>query len=153
MAGLKRLLPEKAGKFDANYAAFVKETEERLAGWETRMSRFKGLKIITYHSSWPYFARRFGLAVAGHVEPKPGIPPSAAHLDGLVKKMRSENIGIILTETYYPRKGPEFLAGKTGARIVTAPASAGGATGVKTYFDVFDRVIGGLEVAAAEGHK
>lgn len=153
LAGLKRLAPEKAGEFDANYAAFAKETDERLAGWEARMARLKGLKIITYHSSWPYFAKRFGLEVAGHVEPKPGIPPSAAHLDGLVKKMKAENVGIILTETYYPRKGPDFLAGKTGARVVTAPVSAGGVDGVKTYFDVFDRVIGGLEFAASSGGR
>ncbi|OGR41265.1 MAG: hypothetical protein A2X35_07690 [Elusimicrobia bacterium GWA2_61_42] len=154
LAGLKRLAPEKAGEFDTNYAAFVKGTDEKLAGWDARMARLKGLKIITYHSSWPYFAKRFGLEVSGHVEPKPGIPPSAAHLGGLVIKMKAENIGIILTETYYLRKGPDFLAGKTGARVVTAPVSAGGAEGVKTYFDVFDRVIGGLEFAvSAQGHK
>ncbi|HOX23662.1 MAG TPA: hypothetical protein PLL10_09370, partial [Elusimicrobiales bacterium] len=88
--------------------------------------------------------------VAGHVEPKPGIPPSASHLDGLVKKMKAENIRVILTENYYPRKGPDFLAGKTGARVVTAPVSAGGADGIKTYFDVFDRVIAGLEKAFSD---
>ena len=151
LAGLKRAMPDKAGQFDANYAGFVKELDERLDGWEKRMAWLKGVKVVTYHSSWPYFAARFGLDVVGHVEPKPGIPPSASHLDGLVKKMKAEEVGIILTETYYPRKGPVFLAGKTGARVVTAPVSAGGTDGVKTYFDVFDRLIGGLESAASAG--
>jgi hypothetical protein len=27
--------------------------------------------------------RRFGLEVVGHVEPKPGIPPSPAHLEAI----------------------------------------------------------------------
>jgi ABC-type Zn uptake system ZnuABC Zn-binding protein ZnuA len=148
LAGLKRAAPDKAAVFEANYGAFVKELDEKLAGWQARMAKYKGLKVITYHSSWPYFARRFGLDVAGHVEPKPGIPPSASHLDSLVKKMRAENIKVILTENYYPRRGPEFLAGKTGAAVVTAAVSAGGAKEVKTYFDVFDRVIAGLEEAA-----
>jgi zinc/manganese transport system substrate-binding protein len=151
LAGLKRAMPEKAAELEVNYAGFSKETDEKLAGWEARMAKYKGLKVITYHSSWPYFAARFGLDVVGHVEPKPGIPPSAFHLDGLVKKMKGENIRVILTETYYPRKGPDFLAGKTGARVVTAPVSAGGADGVKTYFDVFERVISGLEQAADTG--
>jgi len=149
LAGLKRAMPEHAARLDSNYAQFAQELDSRLDGWTRRMAPLKGLKIVTYHSSWPYFAARFGLDVAGHVEPKPGIPPSASHLDGLVKKMKAENIRVILTETYYPRKGPDFLAGKTGARVVTAPVSAGGAGGMKTYFDVFDRVIEGLEKAAA----
>ncbi|HAT72315.1 MAG TPA: zinc ABC transporter substrate-binding protein [Elusimicrobia bacterium] len=148
LAGLKRAVPEKAAAFDANYASFVRELDEKLAGWQARMAKHKGLKVITYHSSWPYFAARFGLFVAGHVEPKPGIPPSASHLDGLVKKMKAENIKVILTESYYPRKGPDFLAGKTGAAVVIAAVSAGGAKTVKTYFDVFDRVIEDLEKAA-----
>lgn len=148
LAGLKRAAPEKAAMFEANYAAFIKETDEKLAGWQQRMAPLKGLKIVTYHSSWPYLAARFGLEVAGHVEPKPGIPPSASHLDGLVKKMKAEDIKVILTESYYPRKGPDFLAGKTGAAVVTAAVSAGGARDVKTYFDVFERVVTELEKAA-----
>jgi ABC-type Zn uptake system ZnuABC Zn-binding protein ZnuA len=63
--------------------------------------------------------------------------------------MKAENIKVILTESYYPRRGPDFLAGKTGATVVTAAVSAGGARDVKTYFDVFDRVIADLEKAAA----
>ncbi|HAN04661.1 MAG TPA: zinc ABC transporter substrate-binding protein [Elusimicrobia bacterium] len=148
LAGFKRAAPDKAAVFEANYAAFVRELDEKMAGWQARMARYKGLKVITYHSSWPYFARRFGLDVAGHVEPKPGIPPTAAHLDGLVKKMKAENIKVILTESYYPRRGPDFLAGKTGAVVVPAAVSAGGARDVKTYFDVFDRVIEDLEKSA-----
>jgi len=148
LAGFKRAAPEKAAAFEANYSAFIKETDERLAGWQARMAPLKGLKIVTYHGSWPYFAARFGLEVAGHVEPKPGLPPSASHLDGLVKKMKAENVAVILTESYYPRKGPEFLAARTGAGIVTAAVSAGGARDVKTYFDVFELVVTELEKAA-----
>ena len=40
------------------------------------MAPYKGLKIVTYHRSWPNFADRFGLDVIGYVEPRPGIPPS-----------------------------------------------------------------------------
>ncbi len=149
LAGLKRLRPEKAALFEANCAAFEKETDERLAGWERRMALLKGLKVVTYHGSWPYFAKRFGLDVAGHVEPKPGIPPTAAHLDALVRTMKEGGVRIVLSESYYPRKGPDFLAGRTGAAVITAPVSAGGAKGVVTYFDVFDSVVGALEKAAA----
>lgn len=149
LAGLKRTMPDKTAQFDANYALFAEELDSKLEEWTRRAAPLKGLKIVTYHGSWPYFAARFGLEVAGHVEPKPGIPPSASHLRGLVNKMKAENIRIILAESYYPRTGPDFLAGRTGARVLTVPVSAGG-EGTKTYFDVFDRVLGGLEKAYAD---
>ena len=47
--------------------------------WQAAMAPYKGLKIVTYHRSWPNFAEAFGLDVIGYVEPKPGIPPSPAH--------------------------------------------------------------------------
>lgn len=148
-AGLKRLRPEKAEFFEGNCSAFEREVDARLTGWERRMAPLKGLKVVTYHSSWPYFARRFGLEVVGHVEPKPGIPPTASHLDELVKLMKRDGVRVILSESYYPRKGPDFLAARTGAELVQAPVSTGGAKGVATYFDVFDTVIAGIEKAAA----
>lgn len=151
LAGLKRLAPERSAGFDANYESFCKDIDERLAGWSSRTAGIRGLKVVTYHGSWPYFARRFGLDVIGHVEPKPGIPPSAAYLDALVKKMKAEGVRVILAESYYPRKGPEFLAARAGAAIVTAAVSAGGARDVKTYFDVFDRALEALEKYAGPG--
>ncbi len=47
--------------------------------WKAAMAPYKGVKVVTYHRSWPNFAERFGLDVIGYVEPKPGIPPSPAH--------------------------------------------------------------------------
>src|SRR5438132_9768672 len=38
--------------------------------WLAAMAPFKGAKIVTYHNSWPNFARHFGLNVIEHVEPK-----------------------------------------------------------------------------------
>lgn len=35
---------------------------------------------MSYHRSLPYFCRRFGLQIVAELEPKPGIPPSPAHL-------------------------------------------------------------------------
>ena len=55
--------------------------ERRLAGGgeaagTAAMAPYKGVKVVTYHRSWPNFADRFGLDVMGYVEPRPGIPPS-----------------------------------------------------------------------------
>ena len=54
----------------------------KLAEWEARLAPLKGMPIVAYHNSWPYFARRFRLDFVGFIETKPGVPPSPAHLAG-----------------------------------------------------------------------
>ena len=56
-------------------------------GWTTslpngrrRLARCTGVPLVAYHNSWAYFARRFRLDFVGFIEPKPGVPPSPAHL-------------------------------------------------------------------------
>ena len=66
------------GKLDP----FLKEQKEEgsLGGWLGMMLPYQGSKVVTDHNLWPYFARRFGISVAGFLEPKPGISPTTKHL-------------------------------------------------------------------------
>ena len=42
---------------------FCPELETRRARWSETLAPFAGTKLIAYHNSWPYFARRFRLDV------------------------------------------------------------------------------------------
>ncbi|MGB3562511.1 MAG: metal ABC transporter substrate-binding protein, partial [Thermoanaerobaculia bacterium] len=53
---------------------------ERLGGWMGKGLVFRGQQLVAYHKNWIYFTDLFGLEVAGYVERKPGIPPSALHV-------------------------------------------------------------------------
>ena len=68
-----------AAYFAQRYADFDRRLAEGEKRWQAAMAPYKGLKIVTYHRSWPNFAEAFGLDVIGYVEPKPGIPPSPSH--------------------------------------------------------------------------
>ena len=48
----------------------------------------QGRAMIAYHNSWAYFARRFRLNIVDLIEPRPGVPPSPAHLAKLMRSMR-----------------------------------------------------------------
>ena len=58
----------------AFYAQREEDFEQRLSAadksWQAQMAPYKGVKIVTYHRSWPNFADHFGLDVMGYVEPK-----------------------------------------------------------------------------------
>jgi ABC-type Zn uptake system ZnuABC Zn-binding protein ZnuA len=99
---------------------------------------------------WPYFARRFGFQVIGHMEPKPGIPPTTAHLRDLIQQMRAEGVRIILSSPYYDPKHARFLAEATGARIVPLAHITGSRPGTDTYIEMIDYNVRTL-VAALQG--
>ena len=62
------------------------------------MAPFAGARLIAYHNSWPYFARRFRLDVIAFIEPKAGVSPSPAHLAQLIAEGRKADARAILHE-------------------------------------------------------
>lgn len=147
-ARLSDLDPSGKAVYEANLAAFEKTLAEKTAEWTRRMEALRGKPVVTFHRSWSYFAQRYGLDVVGFVEPKPGIPPAPQHTLALIKTMRAKNVKILLMESFYDRRVPDLIAAKTGASVVSVPNSVGGDPSVKTYFDLFDRIVSGMESAA-----
>jgi zinc/manganese transport system substrate-binding protein len=82
--------------------------------------------VVAYHTSWKYLAEYTGLNIVGFMEPKPGVPPSPSHLAGLILQMRRTGAKAIIMEPFYSRKDADFVASKTGARVVVLPPSVGG---------------------------
>ena len=127
-----------AAYFSQRYTDFDRRLSEAEKRWQTMIAPYKGLKIVTYHRSWPNFAEAFGLQVIGYVEPKPGIPPSPAHTLALIEEMKRQNIKIILVEPYFDLKTPNSIARDSGAQVVVMPPSVGGVKAVTNYLQLFD---------------
>jgi len=72
------------GAHATDYTTNLKQFEDKLTAkekeWNAIAASFRGVKVITYHNSWPNFAQVFGLNIVNHIEPKPGIPPSPGHV-------------------------------------------------------------------------
>lgn len=148
---LMSLLPDQSQAIDRNQKEFVERFNAAIVLWKTRMKPYEGAKVITYHNSWTYFARRFGLDVVGYVEPKPGVAPSPAHLNQLIALMKQEKAKLIIMEPYFSRSIPDLLSRETGAKVLVLPPSVGGAEGIKTYFDLFDYLTDQLTTALSKG--
>lgn len=138
---LKKISPSDADYFEKNKNAFQNKIDEKLKTWQAKMKPYKGAKIVTYHRSFPNFARRFGLDVIEYMEPKPGIPPSPSHLAKLILKMKKENVKLIMVEPYLNLRAAKVVAGKTGATVLSAPPSVGGVKSVNDYFELFDYLV------------
>jgi zinc/manganese transport system substrate-binding protein len=142
-AALAKADPAGDSAYAAGARAFVEENAARLGRWRARMAPLQGASIVTYHGSWAYFARTFGLRVVGHVEPFPGIPPTGRHLQRLLEIIKAEKAAFLIQEPYFPDKDPAFLARQTGLRLRKfAPSCAG--PGAGEYWRHFEDMIGAL---------
>jgi zinc/manganese transport system substrate-binding protein len=147
-------LTEMDGANAAYYQQREADFEQRLTAaqqrWRSQMAPYKGLKVVTYHRSWPNFADAFGIDVIGYVEPKPGIPPTPQHTLDVINAMKAQNVKIVMVEPYFDLKTPNSIASNTGAKVLVMPPSVGGVPAASDYFKLFDTDIGMLIAAIKE---
>ncbi len=122
----------------------------KLAGWLGKMQAVRGRPLVTYHKDWSYFAQRFGVKIVDYVEPKPGIPPSAKHLEELVEHLKSGAANVIVTRPFVEHRSTDLLTEKTGAKVITLPLEVGGAPEATDYFKLFDLTIDQISTALAK---
>jgi zinc/manganese transport system substrate-binding protein len=133
--------PKNAAVYQANLKQFQTQIDAKLPDWEKKLAPFKGTKIITYHKSFEYFAERFGLVVWGQLEPKPGIEPSAVHINNLVRNAQNESVKLVVIEPYRPRKTPEHVAETLHIKLLIVPEKVNGVPDAKDYFSLFDYLV------------
>jgi zinc/manganese transport system substrate-binding protein len=147
---LSQLRPSDKAYFEQRLADFTNRLNDAEKRWAATMAPYKGLKVVTYHRSFPNFTDRYGLEVVGYVEPRPGIPPSPSHTLELMQEMKRQSVKIIMVEPYFDLKTPNAIARETGARVVVLAPSVGGTKEVTDYFKLFDYDITSMVAAIKE---
>lgn len=109
-----------------------------LGGWLGLMQAHAGVKAVDDHNLWPYFAHRFGVRILGHLEPKPGVPPTTRHLQSIIAEMRAEDVPVIITAPYYDPRHARFVMEQTGAVAAPLANQPGSRTGTDDYLDLID---------------
>jgi ABC-type Zn uptake system ZnuABC Zn-binding protein ZnuA len=148
LEGLARIDPAHTAAFEANRKAFLTRLSAKLPEWEASLAPLRGMPIIAYHNSWPYFARRFRLDFADFLEIKPGVPSTPSHLAAIIDTMRSRGVRLVVREPYEGERDVAFVAAKVGATVVVLAASVGALPGATDYLKLFDTDIAALRDAA-----
>ncbi len=147
---LGELDPADGSYFQQRFQDFDRRLTEAEKKWEGEMAPLHGRKLVTYHNSFPNFAKHFQLNVIGYVEPRPGIPPTPSHTIELIRLMKRENCKVVLVEPYFDLKTPNSIGHATGAKVVVYLPSVGGEKEVTDYFKLFDYDIHLLAKAVQE---
>jgi len=112
--------------------------EDKLGGWLKEMEPLRGKKIVAYHKNWIYFIETFGLDIVGYIEPKPGIPPSAKHVQEMIQVIKDQKIELMLVASYFEKNSARMIEEKTGVKAVFLPLFVGGIDSVEDNFQLVD---------------
>ena len=105
----------------------------QLGGWLGALAPYRGVKAIDDHPIWSYLARRFGIEIVGHLEPKPGVSPTTRHLQEVVDAVKADKVPLLLAAAYYDPRHADFVAGETGATVVRMANQVGARPGTDDY--------------------
>lgn len=147
---LIRIDPEHAEHYRARLATFEAEANQRIRRWERLLEPHRGAQVVTYHKSWKYLLGWLGLEELGNIEPKPGIPPSPAHVARLLARMRAEAPALILQESYYPDATARLLGARAGVPVLVLPGGTDYQRG-ESYLDHFDHMVRDIAEALERG--
>ena len=75
-------------------------------------------KLLTYHDSFPYFAREYGWEVVGAIQPSDFAEPTPQEVAGLIDQIRAEHLPAIFGSEVFPSPVLEQIAAETGATYV-----------------------------------
>jgi zinc/manganese transport system substrate-binding protein len=144
------LEPKAASAFNSNLQSFLSKLDPKIKEWETMLAPCKGRQFVAYHNSWVYYAKRFGLESKLFLEPKPGVPPTPAHLAEVILAMKRDNVRAILVDVYLNRRTADAVAAKTGASVIEVSQFPGGVKGTEDgYIALLDYLVTSLAKAGA----
>jgi zinc/manganese transport system substrate-binding protein len=139
---LSTIDPSHANSYKANLATFREKVRVKRKEWSG--IPLKGRRYVAYHKYFEYLAADFGLKIVAYVEPKPGIPPSAGHIERLIGTIRETRTDGILLTPYYGRRETDFLTQKTGVRSIVIPHDVGAMPGANDWFSFMDQTLSAL---------
>src|SRR5882762_6174511 len=97
-----RLDAKNSSYYGQNLKKFIERLDKKIAEWTKLLEPYRGTKVVTYHKSFDYFLDRFGLELAGTIEPKPGIEPSPGYINGLIPRLKNEGVKVVIIEPFRP---------------------------------------------------
>jgi zinc/manganese transport system substrate-binding protein len=147
-ARLAQLDPANAATYQQNLATFTTKWNDAIKRWEAKAAPLKGRKVVVHHLSWIYLDTWLGMEQIGALEPKPGVPPTSAHLASLVDITKNSHTLAILRAAYQDPKPGDWLSEHTGVPAVTLPFTVGGDAESKDLFGLFDSTIDKLVAVA-----
>ena len=117
---LVRLDPKNKMAYEQNAAQFLKkiDTLDRAIKETIDTIPPNNRRLLTYHDSWPYFARRYGFKVIGAVQPSDFADPSPKEVMRLIDQIRKEKVPAVFGSEVFPSPVLQQIAREGKSRYI-----------------------------------
>jgi len=125
-----QLITDKLVELDPDNAAYYQANFSTLAARMDQLDQaiFQAVqalpqnhrKLLTYHDSWAYFGRRYGMEVIGAIQPSDFGEPSPREVAGLIDQIRVNDVPAIFGSEVYPSRVLEVIGRETGANYISS---------------------------------
>lgn len=151
-ARLAQVDPAHAADYAKAQADFAARWQAAQARWAAQAAPLKGLPVVSQHKAFPYLYDWLGLKEVAVLEPKPGVEPTASHLQQVLAALKATPARMVLYAAYQDPRPADWLSKNAGIPAVQIPFTVGGSDGAKDLFGLFDDTVARL-VAAAGGAR
>jgi zinc/manganese transport system substrate-binding protein len=148
---LKAMDGKNAAAIDKRHQDFSARWTEALAKWKQRAGPLRGITVVSHHKTWVYLYDWLGVKEVATLEPKPGVPPSGAHLQQLVATLKAHPAKMVVYSSYEDPRASEWLSQQVHIPAVQLPFSVGGAPGTDDLFGFYDTLIERMLKALSAG--
>jgi zinc/manganese transport system substrate-binding protein len=130
-----------ASYYQQSLAAFQDKWGKAIARWQQQAAGLRGMPVVLHHKSWVYLENWLGLVEVATLEDKPGVPPSAAHLNELLAQLKAKPAVLIIRTPYDDSHPSEWLTKQTGIPNAVLPFTIGGTPAAPDLYSLFDATI------------
>src|SRR6185295_8274810 len=117
---LVRLDPKNKNAYEQNAAQLLKKIEALDQAIKDAIQTIppNNRRLLTYHDSLPYFARRYGFQVIGAVQPSDFADPSPKEVMRLIDQIRKEKVTAVFGSEVFPSPVLEQIAKEGKSRYI-----------------------------------
>jgi zinc/manganese transport system substrate-binding protein len=137
--------PANTSNYESRLQDFEHRWEEAIYAWELRGEQLRGLRLASHHRSFSYLADWLDLDIVATLESKPGIPPSAAHLAGLLERLSPNPPAAVIRTPYSNEKPSIWLSERLKVPAVLLPYTVHDSDGPTDLFELIDSTLTILE--------
>jgi zinc/manganese transport system substrate-binding protein len=149
-ARLQQVDPAHAGEYAKAQADFSQRWQQAIGRWAAQAAPLKGVPVVSQHKAFVYLYDWLGLKEVAVLEPKPGVEPSASHLQGVLSALKGTPARMVLYAAYQDPRPSEWLSKNANIATVKIPFTVGGSDGAKDLFGLFDDTLARLLAAGAK---
>jgi len=144
---LQQIDASHAADYAQRQAAFAQRWQQAMARWTAQAASLRGVAVVSQHKAYPYLYDWLGLKEVAVLEPKPGVEPTASHLQGVLASLQATPARMVVYSAYQDPRPAEWLSKNAGIPAVKLPFTVGGTEQAKDLFGLFDDTVGRLVAA------